>query len=166
MAPEPRDIIWRSLLRRGRKDRINGRFRQWIVFTAVWSLTIFWLFPISFILGLTSMQSLSQHFTFLQYFLNTSFLIRSFIQNILPTLLVTLFMSFLPWILLGILYIICLYTRALIYMSRNIKTTRFCVLFRIRRYSIRKILSFCYIQCVDCISTWNNVSYHHVRCTL
>lgn len=65
------------------------------------SLTIFWLFPISFILGLTSIQSLSQHFTFLQYFLNTSFLIRSFIQNILPTLLVTLFMSFLPWILLG-----------------------------------------------------------------
>ncbi|KAI8066136.1 hypothetical protein BDF21DRAFT_346071 [Thamnidium elegans] len=102
MAPEPRDILWRSLLRRGRKDRITGRFRQWIVFAAVWSLTIFWLFPISFILGLTSMQSLSQHFTFLQYFLNTSFLIRSFIQNILPTLLVTLFMSFLPWILLEI----------------------------------------------------------------
>ncbi|GAA5817097.1 hypothetical protein MFLAVUS_010637 [Mucor flavus] len=102
MAPEPRDVLWRSLLRRGRKDRITGRFRQWIVFAAVWSLTIFWLFPISFILGLTSMQSLSQHFTFLQYFLNTSFLIRSFIQNILPTLLVTLFMSFLPWILLEI----------------------------------------------------------------
>lgn len=36
MAPEPRDVLWRSLLRRGRKDRITGRFRQWIVFAAVW----------------------------------------------------------------------------------------------------------------------------------
>lgn len=129
MAPEPRDIIWRSLLRRGRKDRINGRFRQWIVFTAVWSLTIFWLFPISFILGLTSMQSLSQHFTFLQYFLNTSFLIRSFIQNILPTLLVTLFMSFLPWILLGILYIICLiYTCTNLYEQKYQNNKILCLI--------------------------------------
>jgi hypothetical protein len=101
MAPEPRDILWRSLLRRGRRSRITGRFRQWIVFAAVWSLTIFWLFPITFILGLTSIQSLSQHFEFLKYFLASSFVVRTFIQNILPTLLVTLFMSLLPWIVVG-----------------------------------------------------------------
>ncbi|KAI8882901.1 DUF221-domain-containing protein [Backusella circina FSU 941] len=99
MAPEPRDLLWRSLLRRGRKDRIMGKIRHWIVFAAVWTLTIFWLFPITFILGLSSIQSLSQHFSFLRYFLASSLIVRSFIQNILPTLLVTLFMSLLPWIL-------------------------------------------------------------------
>ncbi|KAI8635970.1 hypothetical protein BD408DRAFT_356543 [Parasitella parasitica] len=98
MAPEPRDVLWRSLLRRGRKSRVTGTLRQWVVLAAVWSLTIFWLFPITFILGLTSIQSLSNHLPFLRYFLASSFLVRSFVQNILPTLLVTLFMSLLPWI--------------------------------------------------------------------
>ncbi|CEP17519.1 hypothetical protein [Parasitella parasitica] len=93
MAPEPRDVLWRSLLRRGRKSRVTGTLRQWVVLAAVWSLTIFWLFPITFILGLTSIQSLSNHLPFLRYFLASSFLVRSFVQNILPTLLVTLFMK-------------------------------------------------------------------------
>jgi hypothetical protein len=44
MAPEPRDVLWRSLLRRGRKSRITGTFRQWIVFAAVWYV----LSPFSF----------------------------------------------------------------------------------------------------------------------
>ncbi|KAI8991400.1 hypothetical protein BDF20DRAFT_811307, partial [Mycotypha africana] len=100
MAPEPRDLLWRTLLRRGRKSRIAGIIRHWIVFVAVWSLTIFWLFPITFILGLTSIQSLSNHVAFLRYFLASSLVIRTFVQNILPTLLVTLCMSFLPWIVL------------------------------------------------------------------
>ncbi|KAI9281595.1 hypothetical protein BY458DRAFT_499058 [Sporodiniella umbellata] len=100
MAPEPRDILWRHLLRRGRRDKMLGNCRRWVVFAAVWSLTIFWLFPITFILGLTSIQSLSQHFPFLNNFIASSLLIQTFIQNILPTLLVTLFMSFLPSILL------------------------------------------------------------------
>ncbi|KAG1458749.1 hypothetical protein G6F56_006322 [Rhizopus delemar] len=100
MAPEPRDVLWRRLLRKGRKDRMLGDCRQWVVSAAVWSLTIFWLFPITFILGLTSIQSLSQHFPFLNNFIASSLLIRTFMQNILPTLLVTLFMSFLPSILL------------------------------------------------------------------
>ncbi|KAI8146520.1 hypothetical protein BJV82DRAFT_389524 [Fennellomyces sp. T-0311] len=102
IAPEPRDLLWKGLLRHGRRDKLMGRLRQWVVFIAVWSLTIFWLFPVSFILGLTSMESLSQHFGFLNYFMDTSDLVRSFIQNILPMLLVTLFMSVLPWILLAI----------------------------------------------------------------
>ncbi|KAI8983528.1 hypothetical protein BDB01DRAFT_760506 [Pilobolus umbonatus] len=102
LAPEPRDLLWRGLLRRGRKDKIVGGLRYWAVSVAVWSLTIFWLFPITFILGLTSIQSLSQHLLFLKPFLASSVLIRTFIQNILPTLLVTLFMSLLPWILLVI----------------------------------------------------------------
>ncbi|KAI9245645.1 hypothetical protein BDA99DRAFT_527753 [Phascolomyces articulosus] len=102
IAPEPRDLLWNGLLRQGRRDKLMGRLRQWIVFIAVWSLTIFWLFPVSFILGLTSIESLSQHFGFLKYFMDTSDVVRSFIQNILPMLLVTLFMSVLPWILLAI----------------------------------------------------------------
>ncbi|KAG2217831.1 hypothetical protein INT45_006796, partial [Circinella minor] len=102
IAPEPRDLLWNGLLRQGRRDKLMGRMRQWAVFIAVWSLTIFWLFPVSFILGLTSIESLSQHFGFLNYSMDTSDVVRSFIQNILPMLLVTLFMSLLPWILLVI----------------------------------------------------------------
>ncbi|KAI8362691.1 hypothetical protein EDC96DRAFT_444876 [Choanephora cucurbitarum] len=102
MAPEPRDMLWRSLLRRGRKSHMMGVIRKCVVFAAVWSLTIFWLFPITFVLGLTSIQSLSQHFSFLRYFLASSMVVRSFVQNILPTLLVTLFMSLLPWIVFEI----------------------------------------------------------------
>ncbi|KAI8575369.1 hypothetical protein K450DRAFT_215831 [Umbelopsis ramanniana AG] len=99
LAPEPRDILWSNLMRRGRRGKIIGRLRDWVVFAAVWGLTIFWLFPISFILGLTSLEVLSRHFNFLQSFMGTSSVVRSFIQNVLPTMLVTLFMSLLPWIL-------------------------------------------------------------------
>ncbi|KAG1077713.1 hypothetical protein G6F42_024664 [Rhizopus arrhizus] len=35
MAPEPRDVLWRSLLRRGRKSRVTGTLRQWVVLAAV-----------------------------------------------------------------------------------------------------------------------------------
>ncbi|ORY98651.1 hypothetical protein BCR43DRAFT_454859 [Syncephalastrum racemosum] len=99
-APEPRSILWRGLVRRGRRERLMGRLRGWLVFMAVWSITIFWLFPVSFILGLTSIESLSQHFQFLTYFLDTSHFVRSFTQNVMPMLLVTFFMSLLPWLLL------------------------------------------------------------------
>lgn len=126
-APEPRSILWRGLVRRGRRERLMGRLRGWLVFIAVWyvsimlsfslvptlshrrtnyrrfrSITIFWLFPVSFILGLTSIESLSQHFQFLTYFLDTSRFVRTFTQNVLPMLLVTFFMSLLPWLLLVI----------------------------------------------------------------
>ncbi|ORX58762.1 DUF221-domain-containing protein [Hesseltinella vesiculosa] len=102
LAPEPRDIVWSALLRLGRKDKLVGRMRYTVVFCAVWSLTVFWLFPISFILGLTSIESLSQHFGFLRYFMDASPLVHSFTQNILPTFLVTIFISLLPWILMEI----------------------------------------------------------------
>ncbi|ORE22507.1 DUF221-domain-containing protein [Rhizopus microsporus] len=100
MAPEPRDILWKHLLRKGRKSRLLGGGKKWLVSVAVWSLTIFWLFPITFILSLTSISSLTQHFPFLKQFIVSSFVVRAFIQNILPTMLVTLCMSILPSILL------------------------------------------------------------------
>ncbi|KAI9317419.1 hypothetical protein BX666DRAFT_1619285 [Dichotomocladium elegans] len=102
LAPEPRDLLWEGLLRKGRRDKVMRHVRRWAVFTAVWVLTIFWLFPVSFILGLTSIESLSQHFGFFNYFLDASDRVRSFIQHVLPMLLVTLFMSLLPWVLMMI----------------------------------------------------------------
>lgn len=36
MAPEPRDVLWRSLLRRGRKSRVAGILKQWIVQAVIW----------------------------------------------------------------------------------------------------------------------------------
>lgn len=36
LAPEPRDILWANLMRRGRRGKIIGRLRDWVVFAAVW----------------------------------------------------------------------------------------------------------------------------------
>ncbi|RUS19906.1 hypothetical protein BC937DRAFT_86498 [Endogone sp. FLAS-F59071] len=100
LAPEPRDLLWNNLMHRGTSGKIEGTVRQWVVLGAVWALTIFWLFPISFILGLTSLDTLSRHFQFLAPFIETAPIMRTFIQNVLPTLLITLAMSLLPWILM------------------------------------------------------------------
>ncbi|GAB5589137.1 hypothetical protein Unana1_04037 [Umbelopsis nana] len=36
LAPEPRDILWANLMRRGRRGKIIGRLRDFVVFAAVW----------------------------------------------------------------------------------------------------------------------------------
>src|SRR4051812_28430109 len=65
------------------------------------ALIIFWLFPTVFILGLTSIDSLSEKIKFLQQFLQTP-IIKALLQNVLPTVLVSAFMAILPWILMGL----------------------------------------------------------------
>lgn len=36
LAPEPRDVMWEGLLRRGRRDKVMSQVRRWTVFVAVW----------------------------------------------------------------------------------------------------------------------------------
>ncbi|PKK74247.1 DUF221-domain-containing protein, partial [Rhizophagus irregularis] len=96
MAPEPRDILWDNLT----KDFKEKLVRYLVVNACVWALIIFWLFPIVAFLTLTTIDSLSSKIKFLGPFLDTTPIIRTMLQNVLPTVLVTFFMSFLPWILM------------------------------------------------------------------
>ncbi|CAG8516878.1 8128_t:CDS:2 [Ambispora gerdemannii] len=98
MAPEPRDILWENISMRFREKMI----RTWIVNASVWALTIFWLFPIFAFLTLTSIDSLSQRIHFLGPFLEARPIVRTLLQNVLPTVLVSFFMAMLPWILMEI----------------------------------------------------------------
>ncbi|CAG8560685.1 1315_t:CDS:2 [Paraglomus occultum] len=98
MAPEPRDILWDNLTKRFN----NQMLRYFVVNLFVWALTIFWLFPIFAILTLTSIDSLSKRISILGPFLEASPLIRTLLQNVLPTVLVSIFMGILPWILMEI----------------------------------------------------------------
>ncbi|CAG8723102.1 5542_t:CDS:2 [Cetraspora pellucida] len=98
MAPEPRDLLWENLIMRFRENMI----RYIIVNACVWALTIFWLFPIFAFLTLTSIETLSQRISFLGAFLEATPAIRTLLQNVLPTVLVSFFMGILPWILMEI----------------------------------------------------------------
>ncbi|CAG8717133.1 2224_t:CDS:2, partial [Cetraspora pellucida] len=98
MAPEPRDLLWENLIMRFRENMI----RYIIVNACVWALTIFWLFPIFAFLTLTSIETLSQRISFLGAFLEATPAIRTLLQNVLPTVLVSFFMAILPWILMEI----------------------------------------------------------------
>ncbi|GBB84269.1 hypothetical protein RclHR1_01090008 [Rhizophagus clarus] len=96
MAPEPRDILWDNLTKNFKEKLVRYIF----VNACVWALIIFWLFPIIAFLTLTTIDSLSSKIKFLGPFLETTPIIRTLLQNVLPTVLVTFFMSFLPWILM------------------------------------------------------------------
>ncbi|KAG9304947.1 hypothetical protein G9A89_003116 [Geosiphon pyriformis] len=98
MAPEPRDILWENLSMRFREKMARFLF----VNASVWALTIFWLFPIFAFLTLTSIDSLSQRIHFLGPFLDARPIVRTLLQNVLPTVLVSFFMAMLPWILMEI----------------------------------------------------------------
>ncbi|CAG8630693.1 13167_t:CDS:2, partial [Ambispora leptoticha] len=98
MAPEPRDILWENLSMPFREKMV----RSLIVNASVWALTIFWLFPIFAFLTLTSIDSLSQRIHFLGPFLEARPIVRTILQNVLPTVLVSFFMAMLPWILMEI----------------------------------------------------------------
>lgn len=64
-------------------------------------LIIFWIFPTSSFLLLTSLAALSNKFKFLQPILDASPLIQSLLQNVLPIVFVTVFLAFAPLIILG-----------------------------------------------------------------
>ncbi|RIB16621.1 hypothetical protein C2G38_1496758 [Gigaspora rosea] len=98
MAPEPRDLLWENLIMKFRESML----RYVIVNACVWALTIFWLFPIVAFLTLTSISSLSSRISFLGSFLEATPAIRTLLQNVLPTVLVSFFMAILPWILMEI----------------------------------------------------------------
>ncbi|KAG0341312.1 hypothetical protein BG000_009552 [Podila horticola] len=98
LAMEPRDVLWSNLT-----SSFRNRFsRSIVVNLSIWILIVFWIFPTSSFLLLTSLAALSAKFKFLQPILEASPLIQSLLQNVLPIVFVTIFLAFAPLIILEI----------------------------------------------------------------
>ncbi|KAF9287092.1 hypothetical protein BGZ68_002245, partial [Mortierella alpina] len=98
LAMEPRDVLWSNLT-----ASFRNRFtRSVAVNLSIWALIVFWIFPTSSFLLLTSLGALSSRFTFLKPVLEASPLIQSLLQNVLPIVFVTIFLALAPVIIVAI----------------------------------------------------------------
>ncbi|KAH6911419.1 hypothetical protein BKA70DRAFT_1099361 [Coprinopsis sp. MPI-PUGE-AT-0042] len=97
MAPEYQDIDWIRVM----KSSFRGEFlKDWIVDIGVWGFTIFWLFPVSLLVGLVSIQNISLFWPQLKQYLDRHPWQSEVIQSFIPTLLVALLAILIPLILL------------------------------------------------------------------
>lgn len=100
-APEPNAINWGALCVAGWTIYV----RQAITALLSTALTIFWIFPLAFIMGLVSISQLinlkidgSQPLKFLEFILDMPEYVISTIESILPALILSLFLSWVPHI--------------------------------------------------------------------
>ncbi|KAK9767175.1 hypothetical protein K7432_003205 [Basidiobolus ranarum] len=98
LAPEPRDILWRN-----HTVSSNGKWlRRAIVNGSIWALTVLWLFPSTYFVSFASYEKLSERWPSLVIIGTANPWLKSVIQNVLPSLLISLFMVAMPNIFLGI----------------------------------------------------------------
>ncbi|KAF8139509.1 hypothetical protein K438DRAFT_1911418 [Mycena galopus ATCC 62051] len=97
MAPAYQDLDWIRVM----KSSYNGEFvKDWVVNMGVWAFTVFWLFPVSLLVGLVSIQNISLFLPKLSAYLDKHQWEEDLIQSFLPTLLVSLLALCIPPILL------------------------------------------------------------------
>ncbi|KAJ7459911.1 hypothetical protein FB451DRAFT_1341703 [Mycena latifolia] len=97
MAPAYQDLDWIRVM----KSSYNGEFvKDWVVNMGVWAFTVFWLFPVSLLVGLVSIQNISVFLPALKAYLDKHQWEEDLIQSFLPTLLVSLLALSIPPILL------------------------------------------------------------------
>ncbi|KAJ7288266.1 hypothetical protein C8J57DRAFT_1115702 [Mycena rebaudengoi] len=97
MAPAYQDLDWIRVM----KSSYNGEFvKDWVVNLGVWAFTVFWLFPVTLLVGLVSIQNISLYLPFLKAYLDRHQWEEDLIQSFLPTLLVALLALAIPPILL------------------------------------------------------------------
>ncbi|ORY01920.1 DUF221-domain-containing protein, partial [Basidiobolus meristosporus CBS 931.73] len=98
LAPEPRDVLWAN-----HTVSANGKWvRRIIVNLSLWALTILWLFPSTYFVSFASYDKLSERWPFLVIVGTANPWLKSIIQNVLPSILISLFMVAMPNIFLGI----------------------------------------------------------------
>ncbi|ORX91417.1 DUF221-domain-containing protein, partial [Basidiobolus meristosporus CBS 931.73] len=103
LAPEPRDILWENHTRSN-----NNKFiRRVIVNISIWALTILWLFPSTYFLSLASYEKLSEKVPYLAIVVSNTPWVKSLIQTVLPSILMSTFMVAMPNIFLGVSYQQC-----------------------------------------------------------
>ncbi|KAJ2930898.1 hypothetical protein H1R20_g6193, partial [Candolleomyces eurysporus] len=97
IAPEYQDLDWIRVM----KSSFNVEFvKDWIVNVGVWGFTLFWLFPVSLLVGLVSIQNISLFWPSLKRYLDRHPWQSEVIQSFIPTLLVALLALLIPLILL------------------------------------------------------------------
>ncbi|KIK52099.1 hypothetical protein GYMLUDRAFT_88867 [Collybiopsis luxurians FD-317 M1] len=97
MAPQYQDLDWHRVM----KTSFNAEFvKDWVVGVGVWAFTIFWLFPVSLLVGLVSIQNISTFWPKLKSYLDKHPWEEEVIQSFVPTLLVALLALLIPLILL------------------------------------------------------------------
>ncbi|PIL22331.1 hypothetical protein GSI_15019 [Ganoderma sinense ZZ0214-1] len=97
MAPSYEDLDWTRLM----KPMFRVEFvKDWVVELGVWAFTIFWVFPVSFFVGLVNIQNLSTLWPGLLDFLQTHQWEEELLQSFVPTVLVALLSLLIPLLLL------------------------------------------------------------------
>ncbi|KAJ3506561.1 hypothetical protein NLJ89_g6803 [Agrocybe chaxingu] len=97
MAPMYQDIDWIRVM----KSSYKGEFlKDWVVNIGVWGFTLFWLFPVSLLVGLVSIQNISLFWPSLKAYLDKHAWESEVLQSFIPTLLVALLAILIPLILL------------------------------------------------------------------
>ncbi|RDX49881.1 hypothetical protein OH76DRAFT_1349897 [Lentinus brumalis] len=97
MAPMYEDLDWTRLM----KPTFRAEFvKDWVVELGVWGFTIFWVFPVSFFVGLVNIQNLSTLVPGLLSFLSTHQWEEELLQSFVPTVLVSLLSLLIPLLLL------------------------------------------------------------------
>ncbi|KAF8227008.1 hypothetical protein L208DRAFT_336436 [Tricholoma matsutake] len=74
--------------------------KDWVVDLGVWGFTLFWLFRVSLLVGLVSIQNISVFWPSLKTYLDRHAWEEELIQSFLPTLLVSLLALLIPLVLL------------------------------------------------------------------
>ncbi|GAA6006475.1 hypothetical protein JCM11491_004976 [Sporobolomyces phaffii] len=98
-APEARDLHWDQLVVVSlHADLVRGTILQ----VVIWGLTIVWVLPISFLIGLFSLESLSARLPQVANFLQTNSTLNTLFSSLLPTALMAVLNMFVPTVL-GIL---------------------------------------------------------------
>ncbi|KAF9046608.1 hypothetical protein BJ165DRAFT_1346094 [Panaeolus papilionaceus] len=97
MAPMYSDIDWTRMM----KSTFKAEFlKDWVVSIGVWGFTLFWLFPVSLLVGLVSIQNISLFWPRLKAYLDHHAWQSEVLQSFIPTLLVALLAILIPLILL------------------------------------------------------------------
>ncbi|KAI0755185.1 hypothetical protein C8Q80DRAFT_1093766 [Daedaleopsis nitida] len=97
MAPSFEDLDWTRLM----KPTFRVEFvKDWVVELGVWAFTIFWVFPVSFFVGLVNIQNLSTLWPGLLGYLQKHQWEEEILQSFLPTVLVSLLAILIPLVLL------------------------------------------------------------------
>ncbi|KAM0746818.1 hypothetical protein T439DRAFT_329510 [Meredithblackwellia eburnea MCA 4105] len=98
-APEVRDLEWSNICRVSLKsDLIRGT----VLHIMIWAATIFWVIPLSFLVGLLSLTTITNLLPGLAKYLNDNPKTQAVVTNLIPTAIVALFGMLVPT-LIGIL---------------------------------------------------------------
>ncbi|KAI0270050.1 hypothetical protein BC834DRAFT_864712 [Gloeopeniophorella convolvens] len=97
MAPSFEDVDWTRVM----KSTFKAEFlKDWVVNIGVWAFTLLWLFPVSLLVTLVSIQNISAYWPGLANYLAHHAWEEELLQSFLPTLLVSLLTLLIPLILL------------------------------------------------------------------